>query len=413
MKEKVYIEEAGCNRRMLDLMSIRSYIESNGHELVDRPENADIILVTTCAFKKLEEDESVKRLRHLKKYSRKMVVYGCLPDIATERYKEFADIPYVAPREIEKIEQFFPDSTIRYSAVAGSSIIEYKRKNIFKRFAQAVRIRPTMNREFWHRSIVAIQKKCVNIFSPPVTPYYLFICRGCAGKCSYCAIRRSIGSVHSKPIEVIVAEFQRGIRDGYREFIILGDDPGCYGIDQRRSLPELFRELVAAAKNVMPEKGLSLVQREIAFHLNEIHPKFLIPYVNDFLAIENFFYVRSVLCPIQSGSDRILELMQREHTAVQLEAVIKNIHKQLPQILINTEIIIGFPSETEDEFQETLDFVARCRFNWVVIFPYDDKDETASSFLPEKIPAKIIKKRVRKAFKYFAKAGITAYYKCP
>jgi tRNA A37 methylthiotransferase MiaB len=81
--------------------------------------------------------------------------------------------------------------------------------------------------------------------------------------------------------------------------------------------------------------------------------------------------------------------------------------------VFNTQMIIGFPSETEEDFNETLDRVARCQFNSVDIFPYDDKYGSDSALLPEKVPAKVIQKRMRQAFQYFAKAGVTAYYKCP
>jgi tRNA A37 methylthiotransferase MiaB len=409
MKEKVFIEEAGCNRRQLDIKSIRNYLESNDYELVDRPEDADKILVATCAFKKLEEDESIQRLRHFRKYGAEMFVYGCLPDIAEDRYREFADIPNVAPREIEKIELLFPGNTKSYAEVADNNLIGKKSNNIFKAIVRTVQTQPTMDREFWHRMLASGRKKVTDIISPPVTPYYLFACRGCLGKCSYCAIRKSIGSVRSKPIAAVVAEFQSGIKDGYRDFTILGDDPGCYGIDLEITLPELLQALFAAAAEDKARKD----KGEIVFRLNEIHPKFLIPYTEKFLTMESFASVRSILCPIQSGSNRILELMQREHTAEDFEAVVKQIRTQQPETVFNTQLIIGFPSETDDDFHESLDRVARCQFNSVVIFPYDDKFGSDSSLLPEKVPEKVIQKRMRHAFKYFARTGVTAYYKCP
>ena len=414
MKEKVYIEEAGCNRRQLDIKTIRTYLESNDYELVARPEDADKILVATCAFKKLEEDESVQRLRHFRKYGAEMVVYGCLPDIAEARYREFADIPKVAPREIAKIEEFFPGQTKRYAEVAETNLIGKKSQNIFKSITRVIQTQPKLDREYWHRMLSTGRKRFADILSPPVTPYYLFACRGCLGQCSYCAIRKSIGPVVSKPIAAVVAEFQQGVKDGYRDFTILGDDPGCYGVDLGSSLPELLQALFAAAsEGEARQRRTDAAPKRAAFHLNEIHPKFLISYADSLLAMERFSSVSSILCPIQSGSSRILELMQREHSAEQFEEVVKKIRTQLPQTIFSTQIIIGFPSESEDDFHVTLDRVARCQFNSVVIFPYDDKYGIDSARLPDKVPEPIIQKRMRKAFQYFAKAGVTAYYKLP
>jgi threonylcarbamoyladenosine tRNA methylthiotransferase CDKAL1 len=414
MKLKVFIEEAGCNRRKLDIKTIRAYLEGNDYELISSPEDADKILVATCAFKKLEEDESVQRIRHFRKYGPKIIVYGCLPDIARERYKEFADIPKVAPYEIEKIETHFPGNAKRFSEIIDSNLIARQNGGVFKSIARVIQTKPKMNREFFHRILTAGRKKIKDILFPPVAPYYLFICRGCVGKCSYCAIRRAIGPVRSKPIPTVVSEFQRGLEEGYRDFIILGDDPGCYGIDLGITFPDLLQSLFNAKSEIdKSKKDSGGSNREIAFHINEIHPKFFIPYTDQLLEMEGFSSVRSILCPVQSGSNRILELMQREHTAEQFEETVKKIQSKRPQIAFNTQLIIGYPSETEEDFQKTLESVVRCKFNYVVVFPYDDKDGTDSSLQPDKIPADVIEKRVRKAFSYFAKKHVTAYYKCP
>jgi threonylcarbamoyladenosine tRNA methylthiotransferase CDKAL1 len=413
MKTRVFIEEAGCNRRKLDINTIRAYLTSNDYELVSNPEDADKILVATCAFKKLEENESIQRLRHFNKYGSKVVVYGCLPDIARDRYQaEFADIPKVAPREREKIEQFFPGNTKRFSEITDSNLIGKQNGNILESLKRVIQTRPKIDIEFWRLTRASIWKKILDVFSPPAASFYLFTCRGCLGKCSYCAIRRAIGTVRSKPIATVVSEFQHGIKNGYRDFTILGDDPGCYGIDLGSSLPELMKALFIAASDIEgSENGSDSIKKEIAFHFYDIHPKFLIPYADKFLSMERFSSVRSILSPIQSGSNRILELMQREHTVEKFEEAVKKIYKKEPQITFNTEVIIGFPSETEEDFQKTLDCVVRCQFTSVIVFPYDAKDGSESSLLPDAVPATIIKKRMHEAFKFFAKEGIPAYYK--
>lgn len=413
MAIKIYIEPAGCNRRQLDLKTIRSYLDSNGYILVDRPEDADKILVGTCAFKKLEEDESVKRLRLFRKYDSDIVVYGCLPDIAEERYREFSDIPKIAPKEIEKIEQMFPGEIRSLSEIKDDNLVGVKNNKVFKSIAKVLQIEPTLDREFWHRMVASGRKKLKDTISPPVTPYYLFVCRGCLGKCSYCAIRKSVGSVQSKPVATIINEMKRGVRDGYRDFTILGDDPGCYGIDIGSSLPDLLQALFAVCPEVEKTESKGHAVGKIAFRLNEIHPKFLIPYTEQMLAMEKISSLISILCPIQSGNSRILKLMQREHCAEELEKVVMKIRAAQPQTIFNTQIIIGFPTETEEDFQDTLHFVARCRFSSVVVFPYDDKTGTDSAEIHEKVPSKVIQRRMREAFRYFAREGVAAYYKCP
>lgn len=413
MAIKVYIDSAGCNRRQLDLKTIRSYLETNDYILVERPEDADKILVGTCAFKKLEEDDSVKRLRHFRKYDSEIVVYGCLPDIAEERYREFSDLPKIAPKEIEKIEKVFPGSKKDFVEIKDDNVVGVKSKKIYKSIVKVLQLEPSMDREFWHRLLSSGRKKLKDVLSTPVTPFYLFVCRGCEGKCSYCAIRKSVGTVHSKPVAVVIDEFHRGFREGYRDFTILGDDPGCYGLDIGSSLPELMRALFAASAEVEMGQERGTAEGKVVFRINEIHPKFLIPYVDELLAMGGFSSFDSILCPLQSGNNRILQLMQREHTVEQLEEMVMKIRAVRPQMVFNTQIIIGFPTETEDEFKDTLHFVARCRFSSVVVFPYDDKSGTDSARIQEKVPARVIQKRMREAFRYFAREGVAAYYKCP
>lgn len=413
MSLKIYIDPAGCNRRQLDLKTIRTYLESNGYILVDRPEYADRILVGTCAFKKLEEDESVKRLRLLRRYDSDIVVYGCLPDIAEERYREFSDIPKVAPKEIENIEKIFPGDKKRFAEIRDDNLVGAKKNQIFKSIVKVLQIEPAIDREFWHRMLSSGRKKIKDVLSPPVTPYYLFVCRGCRGLCSYCAIRKSVGDVRSKPVAVVVDEFRRGLSEGYRDFTILGDDPGCYGLDIGSSLPELLQALFAVSAEEGLTDSAAVAGHKVVFRLNEIHPKFLIPYTDDLLAMNGLSFFDSILCPIQSGNNRILQLMQREHTAEQIAETLLKIRAIQPEAIFNTQIIIGFPTETEEEFRDTLHFVAGCRFSSVVVFPYDDKTGTDSEQIYEKVPAKVIQRRMREAFRYFASEGVAAYYKCP
>lgn len=413
MAIKVYIEPAGCNRRQLDLKTIRSYLDSNGYILVDRPEDADRILAGTCAFKKLEEDESVKRLRLLRRYDSDIVVYGCLPDIAEERYREFSDIPKIAPKEIENIEKIFPGDKRRFAEIKDDNLVGVKKTQIFKSIVKVMQIEPAMDREFWHRMLSSGRKKIKDVLLPPVTPYYLFVCRGCRGKCSYCAIRKSVGDVCSKPVAAVVDEFRRGLSDGYRDFTILGDDPGCYGLDIGSSLPELLQALFAVSAEQELTARSGDAGNKVVFRLNEIHPKFLIPYTDELLAMNGLSFFDSILCPIQSGNNRVLQLMQREHTPAQIAETLLKIRAIQPQAVFNTQIIIGFPTETEEEFRDSLEFVAKCRFNSVVVFPYDDKSGTDSSRIENKVPPRVIQRRMREAFRYFARSGVTAYYKCP
>ncbi len=408
---KVYIDEAGCKRRQLDIHTIKKYLVANGHSLVENPEDSDRILVSTCAFKQKEEDDSIKRLRFFRKYGREIMVFGCLPDIAKERYREFADCHKVAPKEIENLDRYFEHDTVNFADMATANTIANKHPDLVKSLKRKIQSGDLFNGELFAETAQAGASRLRELFSKPQESWFLFVCRGCHGRCSYCAIRRSVGPVKSKPLSRVVEEFRLGLGAGYRTFNILGDDPGCYGLDIGESLPGLF----AALMNDLPAAATvpGIQENEVRFQLKEIHPKFLISYADRLVSRTLFRRVESMLCPVQSGSDRILKLMDREHTAGELKSVLLRTRHENPGIILDTQIIVGFPSETEADFQATLDMVKSSGYDSVVVFPYHDKEGTPASEIGAKVPAPEIRKRMREAFRYFGKNGIKAYYSCP
>jgi tRNA A37 methylthiotransferase MiaB len=410
MAVRVYVEEAGCDRRRLDAETIRRFLEANGYELVASPTDADRILAVVCAFKEKQEDESVRRLRSLRKYGRPIVVYGCLADIAADRYTEFTDLPSVSPREIATIDRHFEAANVPFAAVpdantfgsTGTSLVRAKRR------VESAQIP-------WQETVDWLHRPGPGRFNGRLSrsdePFNLFVSRGCLGSCTYCGIRRAIGPVRSKPVRDVVAELDRGLAEGYRTFNILADDPGCYGLDISEALPGLLSALFETLESagVTGSNGTG----PASLHIREIHPKYLVAYGQRLAEMPGFGLVGTVLCPIQSGSNRVLELMQREHTATQLADVLHQLKLAFPLLRLETQMIVGFPTETEAEFEETLDFVRDTGFDSVVVFPYDPKERTAASALDGHVPPEVIRRRMKSAFRYFRREGIDAYYSCP
>jgi len=408
MDKRVYIEESGCNRRKLDVGKIRSFFLANGYELVSNPKSASYIIVTTCAFKRSEEEASIVRVRHyVNSYPAKVIVYGCLPSIAPEKYKEFEHIQNFAPKEIERIDSLFHDITVSFSEIVEENLI-HNDTNWVNSIKRKMVTGEAFTRDFVQQAQSMMQQRLKGLAHAEEAPYYLFICRGCLGKCSYCAIRRSVGHVRSKTRRHIVQEFVHGLAEGHRSFVLLGDDPGCYGLDIGTSLPELVQDILKSRDMFVAEGG-----GDVQLAINEIHPKFLIHYRSELTELLRDASFKTVLCPVQSGNDRILTAMQREHLVEPLRDSLQEIRKQNPAISFDTQIMVGFPTETDEEFDQTLHYVADLGFNSVVVFPYDDKEGTDSMVMYPKTPPEIIKQRTRHAFKFFKEANIQAYYNCP
>lgn len=409
MKGKyVYIESGGCTRRQLDLKTVQTYLQANGYEMVSHPRMADCILVSTCAFKKKEEDQSYERLRALQAYPARMLALGCLPDIAPQRFEDLGDMIKIAPKELHTIDDFFEHDKLSFAEVAESHVLAGEAggvlQSIKKRLNNSWHIRNSLAAD----DLVMAWERLKRRLKSSVKEYHLFVCRGCQGLCSYCAIRRAIGPVRSKPIAQIIEELREGYQKGYRHFPILGDDPGCYGLDIGTDFPTLLGELLTEASRLGTRHGASP-----AFHIHDIHPKFVIRYQDELARLSAARACQSILLPIQSGSDRILQLMEREHTVSDLIAAVQTMRQARQDLELTTQIIVGFPTETEDDFHASLRAVRDARYSTVVVFPYHDKTGTNAAALHPKTPEKTIRKRKKAAFQFFRDNGIKAYPNCP
>jgi MiaB/RimO family radical SAM methylthiotransferase len=406
MSKIIYVEGLGCDRRLLEKSKIIDYLKKNDYRITHRPSKASYILLFTCAFKKAEEDYSLVRLRALQNYKGRLLVFGCLPDIAPHRLADLSTIHKLAPKDLDHIDEFFDGIQIKYVDIKNSNAIS-ENSNVAR--IQKIRRNLSMRYHLLRRLLHYRDRRLM-----PKACYYLMVCRGCLGQCSYCAIPRAIGSVKSKPIPATLAEFREGLIAGRQNFVLLGDDLGSYGLDGVGTLPALmealWREISTLHNSSFGPKGEPhLVQ----FHLKELHPKNLLLYEESLSSLVNPTHVKSLLCPIQSGSPRVLALMRREHTVQDVRRIIRKIREINPDIELSTQIIAGFPTETDEDFQATLELVVELRFRWVVVFPYDPKKGTVAAGLEGRLSNSQIERRVKKAFEYFRHHSIKALTNCP
>lgn len=398
---KIYIECHGCSRRRAEVAKFHEYFRINGYAIVKKPETADYILVSTCAFKKEEEDYSYERISSLKTYDAKLLVYGCLPEIAPTRFKALAPVHWVSPKNIDALDDFFENITVKMSEIQDANIIPAKithtaLPSAFEKFAKDF----TFSKDFMSRSARYAKDKLLESMTAE-NKYYLFVSRGCLGKCSYCAIKHSVGPLKSKPVDVILAEYDKGEKDGYRDIIILGDDVGAYGLDNNSDFPGLLSVLLEKANDT------------IDFHIEEIHPKWMVLYKDRLLELISSGKIKSILCPIQSGNDRVLKSMCREHDAAAIYDVFTRVRAMQPGLRLTTQIIAGFPSETNEEFEDTLRFLGKVRVDAVTIFAYDEKENIAANNITPKVPDAVIRQRVKEAQHYLKKQNIETFLSCP
>jgi MiaB/RimO family radical SAM methylthiotransferase len=223
-----------------------------------------------------------------------------------------------------------------------------------------------------------------------VVPYYnLRIAEGCAFKCSYCCIKFATGNVKSKPLETIVHEFKKGLAEGHKIFQLVCEDVGCYGIDIGSNFPELLRRLLAV------EGDYQLVMIDFGGH-------WLVKYYDQLrpLLLGNRDRFRELYVALQSGSNRILKAMRRPEKAEEVTSRLKELKREMPNLILRTTVIIGFPGETEEDFQQTVQAVRGIDFEAVELNRYEDRPGTVSSGMKDKIPEATIQRRIEQISQY-------------
>ena len=238
---KAFVSVAGCSRRKLDVAKLYTYLARNDYRIVDNPEKADYIMVTTCAFNADQEAASFQSLDRYRDCKAKKIVLGCLPDIAPRKYHERCSFEYVSPRNIDRVDDLLEGIRYKYSEIPDSNSLSPTIRHSNLRGALGSFTRDfELSRNFLDRSIQYVR----NRFFGTRDSYYLSICRGCLGTCTYCAVRNAVGRVKSKSSHVILDEFRAGRESGHRSFVIIGDDVGAYGQDIGESLPRLLAALL-------------------------------------------------------------------------------------------------------------------------------------------------------------------------
>lgn len=357
---KIFITTIGpCSGRNLDSEKIKKYFRINDCLIIGNPENADYIIVNTCAYKKVRINESIKTIRELKKHKKKIIVCGCIPAMEEKLLKSVLDSQAnsFTPFNMDKIDLFFPGFKIQFNQIDDANDFD-KDKKLDKDSG------------------------------------FIRISNGCRGNCSFCGIKYSIGPLKSKKLDVIKKEFKKLVKEGYDRISIVSDDTGAYGLDIGSSYPKLLKKLIELSND------------RIMLKIGQKNPRWIIRYEEELLKCLKSNCICSLNIPIQSGSDRILGLMNRYHTVCEIEDVIKNIKSRHPDINIYTQFIIGFPTETEKDFQDTMDLIDKGYFDEISLHKYHEAEHMLSARIKPKINQDTIDKRYNRAVELINKKKI-------
>lgn len=351
---KINITTLGCPKNIVDSGHLARRFESEGFVHVDNPNNADIILVNTCGFIKDAKEESIEeilRLAGIKNKKAKLVTFGCL----AKRYKN------ELIKEIPEIDAIF-------GVGEDNSIIEYC-KDLAKDKRQRYKIPTT-----YHQS--------------PITSSYAYlkIAEGCDKKCTFCVIPSIRGRFRSIHAEEILREAEDYIKQGVRELILVAQDITKYGKEfENYNLVSLLKDLVS-------------IDGDFRIRLLYLYPTEITGELLKFIAKEKKIQ-KYLDIPLQHSEDKILRLMGRRGTKKEYIKLIRNIRRTIPGVSIRTTFIVGFPCETEEDFNGLIDFIEEIRFDRLGVFKYSKEEGTPASRLKGQIPEKIKERRLDEIMK--------------
>ncbi|MCJ7560414.1 radical SAM protein [Candidatus Bathyarchaeota archaeon] len=370
-----------CPRRGLESSRLCRYFVVNNLKAVSDPKKADLIVIFTCGLFAANEEFSILTIeKSLKNKSAKIVITGCLLKIDADRLKAYDTAIRILPEDLGKLDSLIR-AKVPYHELPNAAIVQgihdLYHGNLLSKSGHYVERNAERALSF------GLLSGSEDILFAPTT-YKLEIAKGCLGKCSYCAIKLGMEKFHSFPEEQILESFRSGLKGGYKNFALLAGDIGCYGIDRQTNLSILLKKLFA-------------VDGDFKILLWDLNAGWFIKYYPELRSVlrANSAKVSKIVIPIESGSDRILSLMNRGYGIEKVKEYLLDLLRTIPDINVETQIIAGFPGETDEDFRKTLEIVRAIRFSKVVVFRYEDRPNTKASDLPDKVPKSIIDKRAR------------------
>ena len=331
---RVFIKTYGCSFNQLDSQIMAINLKKEGHELIENEENADLIVINSCSVKNGSEVKFFNDIARLKKEGKKIIASGCVPqaevsylntklkDVSTIGTNNLSDISYVAKKTLKgDIAQIVSD-TIK------------KRPNEKERL-ELEQIR--LNKE----------QKETNEFVEIVP-----INEGCLNTCSFCKTKQARGILFSYSIESIKEVVKSAVKRGVKEIYLTSQDTACYGFDIGTNLPNLLKELLTIKGDYKIRIGMG----------NPNHFKKIIDELLDIMISDERVY-KFLHIPLQSGNNRILTEMKRMYTLEEFEKIIFKAKLKIPNITIANDLIVAYPTETDEEFEDTIKSLNKVKTN--------------------------------------------------
>ena len=349
---KIWVEAYGCSASFSDSEMISGLIVNGGHTLAENPDDSDLSVIVTCSVKDATASKMIHRIKESN--SKPLVVAGCLPKAEKDTVEKFAEnASLLGPNSIGKTLQ------VIQSTLDGKKLIALEDSDISKVGLPKIRLNPAVG-------IVEIAS-------------------GCMSECTFCQTKLSKGDLQSYRVGDIVRQVKTEISDGCSEVWLTSTDNGCYGFDIDSDLPELINSVVE-----IPDKFFVRVGMMNPMYMPRIRDNLLKSF--DSSKVFKFLHV-----PVQSGSDKVLNDMKRGHTASTFRDVVNQFREKFGKFTISTDVIVGFPTESEEDFEMTMNLLRDTKPDIVNLSRYSQRPGTDAAEMVQ-IDVAEVKRRSKIAY---------------
>ncbi len=357
---KIFVEAYGCSASFADSEMISGLILNGGHTLVDNSSKSDLNIVVTCSVKDVTANKMIHRIKSLK--SKPLVVAGCFPKAEKSTVEKFSEnASLLGPNSLGMTLQVI-DSTLN-----GKKQIALEDSDLSKVGLPKVRLNP----------VVGIVE----------------IASGCMSECTFCQTKLSKGDLSSYRLGDIVRQVQTEIKEGCKEIWLTSTDNGCYGFDIGTDLPSLVNAVAEIPSDFMIRVGM-------------MNPMYMPRIKEDLIeSFDNDKVFKFLHIPVQSGSDKVLHDMKRGHTVGTFREIVKKAKERFGNFTISTDVIVGFPSETEEDFQKTVNLLDEIRPDVVNLSRYSIRPGTEAAEW-EQVDVAEVKRRSKIIFEQIKKTSI-------
>ncbi len=355
--KNVYIETYGCQMNVNDSEIVAGILQKSGYGITDKIENSDVILLNTCSVRDNAEQKIDKRLQHLRYYKKKkskliVGILGCMAERLRGKLIGKQDLVsiVVGPDEYRKMPELLEQ------AFKGEEGIAVK-----------------LSRAETYDDIIPLRTEGVSA--------WLSITRGCDKFCTYCVVPYTRGRERSKPFSAVLKEVNELWKEGFKELTLLGQNVNSYiDMEAKKDFAKLLDEI-------------AILVPQMRIRYTTSHPYDMTDELIETMAkhknICNYIHL-----PVQSGSNRILELMNRHYSVEHYLERIRKIKELIPNVALSTDIISGFPTESEEDHKMTLDLMKEVRYDGAYMFNYSPRSKTKSYMMTDDVPVETKKRRL-------------------